>query len=74
MIITDSASLWYFAARRSAKAMAISLSSTGTQLRDTTGTPFGLACQRPRSATHNAPIVGAPLDKEVAIAYELRLA
>ncbi len=52
VIITDSASLWCFAARRSAKAMANSLSSTATQRRGTTGTPFGLACQRPRTALH----------------------
>ena len=62
MIITDSAYLWCFAARRGAKARAkagpvseasalgLPLSSTATQLRDTTGTPCGLACQPPRTA------------------------
>ena len=33
-----------------ASALGLPLSSTATQLRDTTGTPCGLACQPPRTA------------------------
>jgi len=46
---TDSALLWGFAARRSAKARVAPLSSTATQRRNPTATPFGLACQYTRT-------------------------
>ena len=51
--------------------MATPLSSIATQLRNTTGTPFGLACQRPRTVVASgAPTFGAPLGKGVAIDFE----
>ncbi|MCF6211815.1 MAG: hypothetical protein L3J88_05030 [Gammaproteobacteria bacterium] len=47
VILAGSALLWCFAARHSAQAMAMSLSSTVTRQRNTTGVPEGLVCQRP---------------------------
>ena len=47
VIFWDSALLWCFAARRSAQAMARSLSSAVTPSRNTTGAPAGLVCQHP---------------------------
>ena len=71
MIITSSAVLWplniWGAARRSAKAMATPLASTGTQQRDTTEPPLRVSLSTPTDCV-------APLDKEAAIASEVRLA
>ena len=47
VIMWGSAFLWCSAARRGAQAMAQSLASAVTRLRDTTGAPEGLPCQGP---------------------------
>ena len=83
MIITDSASLWCFAARRSAKVMAIPLTSTGTKLRDTTGRPLRVSLSTPTDCVaymdvgegrEQEALSFVPLDKGVAIICEARLA
>ena len=83
MIITDTATQWCFAARRSAKAMAIPLTSNGTQLRDAIGLPSRVslstptdyvACMDVGEGREQDAVSFVPLDKGVAIIFEARLA